>query len=275
MNGKVISFINMKGGVGKTTLCIGIAEYLAHFMNKKVLLIDLDPQFNTTQSMMNLFDLEEKYLNDYCKDKTVRKLFELVTDISEKPQLPTLDLIVQLDNNMSIILGTINLIFEDKSNSSARAKRVKKFINDNNLRNIYDYIFIDCPPTISLYTDAGLIASDFYLVPVKADRYSILGVQLLHQVIDRLAYDEELMLQPIGKIYTMIDSMTDKTKKIIQTIEEHSISRKIKSFTTYTTYVRDLMVGNKGNISSKYNKSKEDIEKICEEFIERIKNYDK
>lgn len=213
MNGKVISFINMKGGVGKTTLCIGIAEYLAHFMNKKVLLIDLDPQFNTTQSMMNLFDLEEKYLNDYCKDKTVRKLFELVTDISEKPQLPTLDLIVQLDNNMSIILGTINLIFEDKSNSSARAKRVKKFINDNNLRNIYDYIFIDCPPTISLYTDAGLIASDFYLVPVKADRYSILGVQLLHQVIDRLAYDEELMLQPIGKIYTMIDSMTDKTKK--------------------------------------------------------------
>ncbi len=275
MNGKVISFINMKGGVGKTTLCIGIAEYLAHFMNKKVLLIDLDPQFNTTQSMMNLFDLEEKYLNDYCKDKTVRKLFELVTDISEKPQLPTLDLIVQLDNNMSIILGTINLIFEDKSNSSARAKRVKKFINDNNLRNIYDYIFIDCPPTISLYTDAGLIASDFYLVPVKADRYSILGVQLLHQVIDRLAYDEELMLQPIGKIYTMIDSMTDKTKKIIQTIEEHSISKKIKSFTTYTTYVRDLMVGNKGNISSKYNKSKEDIEKICEEFIERIKNYDK
>ena len=275
MNGKVISFINMKGGVGKTTRCIGIAEYLAHFMNKKVLLIDLDPQFNTTQSMMNLFDLEEKYLNDYCKDKTVRKLFELVTDISEKPQLPTLDLIVQLDNNMSIILGTINLIFEDKSNSSARAKRVKKFINDNNLRNIYDYIFIDCPPTISLYTDAGLIASDFYLVPVKADRYSILGVQLLHQVIDRLAYDEELMLQPIGKIYTMIDSMTDKTKKIIQTIEEHSISKKIKSFTTYTTYVRDLMVGNKGNISSKYNKSKEDIEKICEEFIERIKNYDK
>ena len=275
MNGKVISFINMKGGVGKTTLCIGIAEYLAHFMNKKVLLIDLDPQFNTTQSMMNLFDLEEKYLNDYCKDKTVRKLFELVTDISEKPELPTLDLIVQLDNNMSIILGTINLIFEDKSNSSARAKRVKKFINDNNLRNIYDYIFIDCPPTISLYTDAGLIASDFYLVPVKADRYSILGVQLLHQVIDRLAYDEELMLQPIGKIYTMIDSMTDKTKKIIQTIEEHSISKKIKSFTTYTTYVRDLMVGNKGNISSKYNKSKEDIEKICEEFIERIKNYDK
>lgn len=275
MNGKVISFINMKGGVGKTTLCIGIAEYLAHFMNKKVLLIDLDPQFNTTQSIMNLFDLEEKYLSTYCKEKTVRKLFELITDISEKPQLPSAsDLIVELDENMSIISGTINLIFEDKSNSSARAKRVKKFIIDNNIKDIYDFIFIDCPPTISLYTDAGLIASDFYLVPIKADSYSILGVQLLHQVIDRLAYDEELNIHPIGKIYTMIDNMTDKTKRIIEAIEKDTISEEIKSFNTRTTYVRDLMVGNKGNISSKYMKSKDDIKKICEEFIERIERYD-
>lgn len=277
MSGKVVSFINMKGGVGKTTLCIGIAEYLAHYMNKKVLLIDLDPQFNTTQSMMNLFDMEEKYLNEFCKEnRTVKKLFESTTEISERPQLPSVsDLIIELDEHMSIILGTINLIFEDKNNSSARTKRVKKFITENKIKDMYDYIFIDCPPTISLYTDAALIASNFYLVPIKVDRYSILGVQLLHQVIARLSYDEDLTLQPIGKVFTMIDSMTDKTKKIIETIESDEISKDIKSFATYTTYVRDLMVGNKGNIASKYSKSENDIREICKEFVERIENYDK
>lgn len=277
MNGKVVSFINMKGGVGKTTLCIGIAEYLAHYMDKKVLLIDLDPQFNATQSMMNLFDMEEKYLNEFCKEnRTVKKLFESTTEISERPQLPSAsDLIIELDKNMSIILGTINLIFEDKNNSSVRTKRVKKFIIENEIKNVYDYIFIDCPPTISLYTDAALIASNFYLVPIKVDRYSILGVQLLHQVIARLSYDEDLTLQPIGKVFTMIDSMTDKTKKIIETIENDEISKDIKSFATYTTYVRDLMVGNKGNIASKYSKSENDIREICKEFVERIENYDK
>lgn len=277
MSGKVVSFINMKGGVGKTTLCIGIAEYLAHYMNKKVLLIDLDPQFNTTQSMMNLFDMEEKYLNEFCKEnRTVKKLFESTTEISERPQLPSVsDLIIELDENMSIILGTINLIFEDKNNSSARTKRVKKFITENKIKDMYDYIFVDCPPTISLYTDAALIASNFYLVPIKVDRYSILGVQLLHQVIARLSYDEDLTLQPIGKVFTMIDSMTDKTKKIMETIESDKISKDIKSFTTYTTYVRDLMVGNKGNIASKYSKSENDIREICKEFVERIEYYDK
>lgn len=277
MSGKVVSFINMKGGVGKTTLCIGIAEYLAHYMNKRVLLIDLDPQFNTTQSMMNLFDMEEKYLYEFCKEnRTVKKLFESTTEISERPQLPSVsDLIIELDEHMSIILGTINLIFEDKNNSSARTKRVKKFIIENKIKDMYDYIFIDCPPTISLYTDAALIASNFYLVPIKVDRYSILGVQLLHQVIARLSFDEDLTLQPIGKVFTMIDSMTDKTKKIIETIENDKISKDIKSFATYTTYVRDLMVGNKGNIASKYSKSENDIREICKEFVERIENYDK
>ena len=251
-----------------------IAEYLAHYMDKKVLLIDLDPQFNATQSMMNLFDMEEKYLNEFCKEnRTVKKLFESTTEISERPQLPSAsDLIIELDKNMSIILGTINLIFEDKNNSSARTKRVKKFIIENEIKNVYDYIFIDCPPTISLYTDAALIASNFYLVPIKVDRYSILGVQLLHQVIARLSYDEDLTLQPIGKVFTMIDSMTDKTKKIIETIENDEISKDIKSFATYTTYVRDLMVGNKGNIASKYSKSENDIREICKEFVERIEN---
>ena len=65
MSGKVVSFINMKGGVGKTTLCIGIGEYLANYLNKKILFIDLDPQFNATQTLVNEFNLEDEYISNY------------------------------------------------------------------------------------------------------------------------------------------------------------------------------------------------------------------
>ena len=70
--------------------------------------------------------------------------------------------------------------------------------------------FIDCPPTISVYTDAALIASDFYLVPNRIDRYSILGIKLLKQVIDRLDDNEHIGILPLGIVYTMIRDLTQK-----------------------------------------------------------------
>ena len=87
MKGKVVSFINMKGGVGKTTLCIGIGEYLANYYKKKILFIDLDPQFNATQSLVNEYDLEDEYLSNYSQGnnaKTVMRLFETQTTIAKK-----------------------------------------------------------------------------------------------------------------------------------------------------------------------------------------------
>lgn len=273
--GKVISFLNMKGGVGKTTLCIGIGEYLAHNFDKKILFIDLDPQFNTTQSLMNEFNLEDEYLNNYCDTKNIRKLFETPTKVSEKPKLPLKeDIIIDLDHNIDIIAGTINLIFEDNSKDGSKARRVRKFINDNNLKTYYDFIFIDCPPTISLYTDSALNASDFYLVPNRIDRYSILGIKLLKQVIDRLSFDEGLCIKPLGIVYTMIKDEYRKTGLLKNSFENNEFVKEIGLFTSYTTYVNDLLVGLQGNISSKYKNSRNDISKVCKEFLERIEMND-
>ncbi len=267
----VISFINMKGGVGKTTLCIGIGEYLAHYHDLKILFIDLDPQFNTTQSLMNEFDLEDKYMTEYIKnDQTVVKIFNSPAKITEKHKMPTVnDIVIELDNNMHVILGTIDLIFQDGNKSASTAKRLSKFIEDNKLRKVYDFIFIDCPPTISLFTDAGLMASDYYLVPNRIDRYSILGIKLLSQVIDRLKYDENLTIEPFGVIYTMLDKETLKTKKLRETFEKIDIVKDLYIFENGTKNVADLRVGLQGNISSKYTKSRSDMEQICQEFIER------
>ena len=251
-----------------------MGEFLAHSRNKKVLYIDLDPQFNLTQSVMNEYDLEEEYMANYSKSNTVKKIFETPTIISEKPKLPEInDVILDMDDNISIIAGTINLIYEDNNKSNSASKRIKKFIDDKSLRDTYDFIFIDCPPTISLFTDSALIASDYYLIPVKVDRYSILGIKLLNQVVERLMFEEMLNLKCLGIVYTGIESnQTDKTKKIMKTLEDSEMVRSVGIFKSYTHFVRDLMVGLQGNISSKYIASKQDMEDVCNEFVRRINN---
>lgn len=272
--GKVVSFINMKGGVGKTTLCIGIGEFLANYRNKKILFIDLDPQFNTTQSIMDLTNNEENYMNDYRNRITVRKIFEDTKTISERPKIPEKDdVILSFDEepNIDLICGTIDIIKDDTSNKSL-FKRLKKFINEHKLKEEYDYIFIDCPPTISFYTDAALFASDFYIVPAKVDRYSILGVKMLKTVIDNLMYDEEIDIKPIGIIYTMIKPQPEskKTGEIRAKFESDPDVSSLGIFSNKTTIVNDLMVGYQGNVSSKYMRSLEDIERITDEFLDKL-----
>ena len=261
--GKVISFINMKGGVGKTTLCIGIGEYLANYCEKKILFIDLDPQFNTTQSLVNEFDMEDEYLNDYSEGKgnrTIMRLFETQTTLARKIDLPLpSEVIVRLNDNMDLLPGTIDLILVESDKDGTKARKVNRFIQENDLRNAYDFIFIDCPPTISVYTDAALIASDFYLVPNRIDRYSILGIKLLKQVIDRLDDNEDIGIKPLGIVYTMVKDLTQKTLQLKDTFERDEIVREIGMFSNMASYVNDLLVGLQGNISSKYKKSREDV----------------
>ena len=278
MSGKVVSFINMKGGVGKTTLCIGIGEYLANYCNKKVLFIDLDPQFNTTQSLVNEFNLEDEYLSNYSEgtnQKTVMRLFETQQTIAKRLDLPNPeDILVHLNDNMDLLPGTIDLILVETDKDGSKAKKVKKFILNNNLKDQYDFIFLDCPPTISVYTDAALIASDFYLVPIRIDRYSILGIKLLKQVIDRLDDNESIGIRPLGIVYTMVKDLTHKTLQLKTTFESTEIVQEIGLFENMTSNVNDLLVGLQGNIASKYKKSREDISAICKEFLERIEKYD-
>ncbi|MCW1837396.1 chromosome partitioning protein ParA [Bacillus sp. LNXM12-2] len=272
--GKVISFINMKGGVGKTTLCIGMGEYLANYMDKKILFIDVDPQFNTTQTLLDLLNLEDEYMNEYRHNKSIRKLFQTQETISHKLAFPEPSEIIISSNeypNIHLICGNIDLIFDDNQNDGSKSRRIKKFIKDFALKEEYDYIFIDCPPTISFYTDAALKASDFYIVPNRIDRYSILGIKLLKQVIDRLKFDEDLNLHPLGIVYTMVDNMNrQKVQKLRETFESSDIVKEIDLFDSFTHLVNDLTVGYQGNIASRYKKSEDDIKNICIEFLTKI-----
>ncbi|HGM5293817.1 TPA: ParA family protein [Serratia marcescens] len=272
MAAPVISFINMKGGVGKTTLCVGMGEYLANYRQKKILVIDIDPQFNATQSLMGHYSRVDEYLEKIQPaNKTIRKIFELPNSLmaDEKKVLPE-EVIVSLSDNLDIILGDINIIF-DTNHEGKRIKMLRRFIHDNNLKDLYDFIFIDSPPTISLFTDTALLASDYYLTPVKIDHYSVLGANSLNSVIKNMKTHHEKEIKHVGFVYTNTDSvLTEKTGVLKSAFESTPSFGSSYFFDSQSTYVRDLMVGYQGNIPSCYLKSKADIERICDEFISRM-----
>lgn len=272
MTAPVISFINMKGGVGKTTLCVGMGEYLANYLQKKILVIDIDPQFNATQSLMGHYSRVDEYLETIQPaNKTIRKIFELPNSLmaDEKKVLPE-DVIFSLSDNLDIILGDINIIF-DTNHEGKRIKMLKRFIHDNDLNNEYDFIFIDSPPTISLFTDTALLASDYYLTPVKIDHYSVLGANSLNSVIRNMKTHHEKEVKHVGFVYTNTDAVpTEKTEILKNAFESTSSFDNSYFFDSQSTYVRDLMVGYQGNIPSCYLKSRTDIARICEEFIVRM-----
>ncbi|MHB9805420.1 ParA family protein [Pantoea ananatis] len=272
MASPVISFINMKGGVGKTTLCVGIAEYLANYMNKKILIIDIDPQFNATQSILNKYGRVEEYINTLQKEKkTIRSIFATPTSMVEQAKVASVqDVVTNLSPNLDIILGDMDIIF-DTSQEAVRIQKIKRFIADNNLRELYDYILIDSPPTISLFTDAALVASDYYLVPVKIDHYSVLGATSLISVVSNLKHNHNPDIKHLGFVYTNTDErFTDKTARIKSEFENKEPFNSLYFFSNRLSFVRNLMVGNSGNIPSSYRKSRREINMICREFIERL-----
>ncbi|MEQ5325290.1 MULTISPECIES: ParA family protein [Proteus] len=272
MTAPVISFINMKGGVGKTTLCIGIAEYLSNYLGKKILLIDIDPQFNATQSIMGKYNRVEEYINTLQpNNKTIRKILETKNSISTTKEIINIDdVITEITNNLDIILGNMDIIF-DTDQVSIRVKKLNKFIIDNDLKSKYDYILIDSPPTISIFTDAALIASDYYVAPIKIDYYSILGASNLINVIDYLKENHNPSIQHLGFVYSNTENrLTDKTQKIKRDFEQNPKFTDKYFFNSKLSYLRDLMVGGGGNIASAYTKSRQDIHNICQELMNRV-----
>lgn len=291
-NGKVVAFINMKGGVGKTTLCLSLGEYLAMFKNKSVLMIDVDPQFNLTQTFLKEYDKEDYYLGN-IKDEngeTTKPLtiYDLYNNsrgyrISDKKDMVSPKEIIQnLDSNdkggkLDIIYGSLEL-FNLENNLSFK-NVLYDFINLNSLNIEYDFIFIDCPPTVSLFTSTAINASDYYLIPNKLDRYSIMGIELLNTIVnDEINFEKvPLKIKPLGIVNMIV--VTAKTPKqedldLQITYESLGLVRDIGIFENCTKRTGNLM-GSKSNIMSKHSNTRTEIKKITNEFLEKIEGIEK
>lgn len=202
-----IALLNMKGGVGKTTLAVNLAWYFHGNEKKNVLLVDLDPQFNATQ-----------YVMDYQEFQTQRKNKGTIADLLIDP--PKLDVrLKKVKKNPRVALHTVsqhpdgthfdllpaelNLAWVVK-NPAQMDYRLEKLLSD--FQKDYDYIFIDCAPTDSVLTTMALTASDYLLIPMRPDRFSILGFTNLNETIKifRKNCPDPHKVKVLGIVFTQV-----------------------------------------------------------------------
>lgn len=197
MVGQVISVLNMKGGVGKTTVSAHVMRVLYHNMKKKVLLLDLDPQFNLTQCLMNRvayeqLKKEDKTIFTAMEPPSQVGLFDVAITKHKPPAPSTLKAQLRYFQDktayLHLVPGNFELVKYSLIDDHQKLEAVKqRFLHFISLARVeYDLVVIDCNPSSSFITLCALQACSRLLVPVRPDRYSILGLELVADFVDRI-----------------------------------------------------------------------------------------
>ena len=200
--GKAISIINQKGGVGKTTSAINLSAALAE-SNQKILVVDFDPQTNATSG----FGIE---IGD--DDKTIMDVLQNRCSAGES-------IIPQVLPNLDILAGNIGLssLEADSYNEPEREKKLKRIIDT--IKNDYDYIIIDCPPSVGMLTINALVASDSVIIPVQCEYFSLEGLSQVMDVISFVRGKMNTALTIEGILFTMYDGRTKLAQDVVKEVK--------------------------------------------------------
>lgn len=226
----ILSTINLKGGVGKTTITVALAEYLSAEKNQKVLVIDLDPQTSATILLINEEKWSELNSEEYTLarlfkdainpdnskfnlDKTLQKKVSKVRDVTKVDLLPSsLDLIDIQDRLFSAPVGR----FYAQNATDILRRAIKPIIDD------YDYILIDCPPNLGIITLNGLRISHGYLIPTIPDHLSTYGIPQIHKRVYEFGLDIAEEIKPLGILANMYRSNSTVHKNILSQLKRNS-----------------------------------------------------
>ena len=203
---EIISVINQKGGVGKTTTVINLAAGLAQ-LKKKILVIDLDPQGNATTGL-GLSNLDNSIDTIYG----VLNGSKEITQVIKKTKFSGLDIITS-----NVDLSGLEVETADDSNRAFILK-AKLTLYLNNSGGSYDYVLIDCPPSLSLLTVMALVSSNTLLVPLQTEFFALEGLTQLMKTIDRI----KIHLNPDLKIRGILLTMYDKRNKLSSQVEREA-----------------------------------------------------
>ena len=198
---KTIAFHLQKGGVGKTTTCVNVSAYLAT-MGKKVLLIDLDPQGNATSAV------------GLDKDTSLKSIYNViigenyVEEVIKKTCIDGLDI---LPSEINLAGAEIELVSMDN-----RERVIKNILN--RLKNLYDYICIDCPPSLGLLTVNALTACDSVLIPIQCHFFALEGLTQLMNTIKLVKKHLNAQIDVEGVVLTMKDNRSNLVSQVSEEI---------------------------------------------------------
>ena len=198
----IISLVNQKGGVGKTTSAINIAVNTA-ILEEKTLLIDLDPQANTSTGVANLYEDKNNTIYDALIKKTP------INDCITKTQIEHLDLILSSNDLVGAEIELVSVI--------AREYQLKKLLKE--VESKYDLIIIDCPPSLGLLTINSLAASDSIIIPIQCEYFALEGLGQLLNTVRLVQKHINKNLTISGVLLTMFDSRLNLSKEVSSEIK--------------------------------------------------------
>lgn len=202
--GRIIAIANQKGGVGKTTTTINLSACLAE-KNQHVLVIDIDPQGNTTSG----FGIDKEELED-----TVYELILGETDLDKCLIKNVVDNLDILPSNVNLAGAEIDLIGVDRREYILRDK-IAPIVND------YDFVIIDCPPSLTMLTVNAMTTANTVLVPIQCEYYALEGLsQLLHTIsLVQSRLNPELEIE--GVVFTMFNSRTNLSLQVVENVKDN------------------------------------------------------
>lgn len=292
--GKVISFINLKGGVGKTTTTVALAEFLTYEFNKKVLVVDLDPQTNASILLINQNIWKEANENN----RTIHQMF--FDELNNTAAFNINNSIIRKtsninggNDNLHLLPSSLNLIdisdriseldTNHETNSYSipiLAKHLTKQLIDK-----YDYVFIDCPPNLGLITLNGIYVSNYYVIPVIPDILSTYGIPQMLEKIDVSKRKIKMLntsynLSELGLIINKMIKISGMHKRTLDDLQSRQNLPKthpsyIPKLFNSIIYQRDSSCNIAdfdqfiNTIKKKYSSNYEDYKNLAKEFIDR------